>query len=156
MNDNVKTTGQTRRENSHGFHFRCTRTHHNWVTCINTWFFVNCGVGEGNWRLAYCPSEAWGVVEAHGLYYDLILWFHSSSVLKNHDGARRLKKNGQSKQNSIYETKNIPRSTANSSAAEAQISRTCLQILHLERAPLVKLVWALVTLCFWRVKNKSL
>lgn len=30
------------------------------------------------------------------------------------------------------------------------------RVLHRERAPLVKLVWALVALCFWQVKNKSL
>lgn len=104
-------------ESSHGFLYRCTHTHTQKLTCIHTRFFVNCGVHEGNWTPAYCLSKAWGIVEAYGHYYDPSLHIHkgSCSVLQNVDTVRRLKKTGPTKHTTIYESKNIPRSSANSS-----------------------------------------
>lgn len=51
----------------------------------------------------------------------------------------------------IYETKNIPRKTANSFPWAFLFANSAPWMW-----PLVELVWALVILCFWLLQNKSL
>lgn len=120
-------------ESSHGFLYRYTCTHKTSVTRINTRFFVNCGVREGNWRRAYCLHKAWGIVEAHGHYYDLSLHMHedSCSVLQNLDTVRRLK-SGPSKHTTLLYW-NQKHSKKHRKASHQ--SNVCLQILHHECGP---------------------
>lgn len=152
-----KTITEDGGESSHGFLYRCTCTHRNSVTCINTRFFVNCGVREGNERPAYCLSKVWSIVEAHGHYYDLSHHMYKAScfVLQNLDTAGRFKC-GPSKYATIYETKNIPRSTANSSPPEPPISPASVCKFCTMS---VAFSWTAVGtggILFLRVKNKSL
>lgn len=147
---------RTQGESSHGFLSRCTTcTHKNSVTCMNTRLIVNCGVREGNWRPAYCLSKAWGIVEAHGHFYDLGLHMHkdSCSVLQNLDTVRRLKSD-PSKHRTVK-----PKTFQEALQTVHPLSLQSVQHLSANSAPwmwpLVELVWALVVFCFWELRTKT-